>query len=404
MDKKNLQSLHKSFKILRDRKEKLLVDEKEGISQLKDNVQKVRKNTVENLHELIETAICKFRENDVDVIYADDAEMALQEIYRIIKDEHVISKSKSNTINEIGLSNFLSDKKIELVETDLGDRIIQIDPDSLGPSHPIGPAAHLDMEQISKIASNKFNKHVKAEPREILDAVKEDVLKRLSDCRVGITGANSVAAQDGAVLMVHNEGNINLVSMKEIHIVVVGIDKLVRTVEEAVSVVKLETIFATGKKIPAYMNVISSPSKTADIEQILLKEMYGPKKVVLILLDNGRSDLLKKYSDCLLCIGCGSCIISCPVYNVTGSEFGYKGYLGGRGVSFSRFICDEKTCFDSGLFKCTECGQCTIECPVSIKTSEIIEKLRSELVEKGIMPHKHFKAAKRIKRKGSPFY
>ncbi len=154
--------------------------------------------------------------------------------------------------------------------------------------------------QIAKIASKKFGKHVKAEPREILDLVKEDVLERLSKCSVGITGANSVAAIDGALLMVHNEGNITLVSMKDVHIVVVGIDKFVRTVEEAVSVVKLETIFATGKKIPAYMNVISSPSKTADIEQILLKEMYGAKRVIVILLDNGRSKLLENYEECLL--------------------------------------------------------------------------------------------------------
>lgn len=215
---------------------------------------------------------------------------------------------------------------------------------------------------------------------------------------MGITGANSVAAGDGAVLMVHNEGNITLVSMKEIHIVVVGIDKLVKTVEEAVSVVKLETIFATGKKIPAYMNVISSPSKTADIEQILLKDMYGAKRVIVILLDNGRSKLLEKYPDCLLCIGCGSCIVSCPVYNVTGYEFGYKGYLEGRGISFSRFIKDEQTCFDSGLFKCTACGQCTLECPVNIETNKMIEKLRKESVKDGIYPDKHGETAKRIKK------
>ncbi|MGB9937053.1 MAG: LUD domain-containing protein [Methanobacterium sp.] len=403
MDKNNLNSLHKSFKVIRDRKIKLLEEEADRINDLKEHVKEIRKYSIDNLEDMVQKAINNFQENGMEAIFAENSETALQHIYQIIKEEYVVSKSKSNTINEIGLSPFLESKGIELVETDLGDRIIQIDPDTLGPSHPIGPAAHLDMNQIAEIASKKFKKEVKAEPREILDIIKADVLKRLEKCNIGITGANSVAAEDGALLMVHNEGNITLVSMKDIHIVVIGIDKLVRTIEDAVSVVKLETIFATGKKIPAYMNVISSPSKTADIEQILLKDMYGAKRVVVILLDNGRSKLLKEYAECLMCIGCGSCIVSCPVYNVTGSEFGYRGYLGGRGIAFSRFIRDENVCFDSGLFKCTTCGQCTIECPVNIKTNKIIEKIREESVNKGIYPHEHAKTVERIKKEGSPF-
>jgi len=403
MDKNNLKSLHKSFKILRDRKTQLLEEEKEEINALQKHVKEIRKYSIENLEKLINIAKIRFEENGIEVIFAENSQKALDEIYKIIKDEKVVSKSKSNTINEIGLSEFLDSHGIELVETDLGDRIVQIDPDSSGPSHPIGPAAHLDMEQIAKIISRRFKKEINPEPGEILDVIKHDVLERLLNCSVGITGANSVAAEDGALLMVHNEGNITIVSMKDIHIVVVGIDKLVRTVEEAVSVVKLETIFATGKRIPAYMNVISSPSKTADIEQILLKGMYGAKRVILIILDNGRSKLLEYYHECLLCIGCGSCIISCPVYNVTGNEFGYKGYLGGRGIHFSRFIKDKQACFDSGLFKCTACGLCTLECPFNIKTNKMIEKLRIEFVKKGIYPEKHLKTAEKIKKEGSPF-
>lgn len=257
-------------------------------------LKKIREFSVNNLKELIDIAINNFKNNGMEVIFAKNQIEALDSIYNIVREEKIVSKSKSNTINEIGLSESLENKGIEIVETDLGDRIVQIDPGSSGPSHPIGPAAHLDMQQIAKIASKKFNKEIKPEPREILDIIKRDVLERLSKCSIGITGANSVAAYDGALLMVHNEGNISLVSMKDIHIVVVGIDKLVRTVEEAISVVKLETIFATGKKIPAYMNLISSPSKTADIEQILLKDMYGAKRVIVILLDNGRSKLLEE--------------------------------------------------------------------------------------------------------------
>ena len=403
MDEAKLDAMRRSFNIIETRKNKLLEDENEQISKLRENVKEIRKYSIENLEELIETAKTRFLENGMEVIFAENAQMALDEIYKIIKDESIIAKSKSNNANEIGLSAFLGSKGIEVVETDLGDRIVQMDPESYGPSHPIGPAAHLDMEKIAQIASKKFGVEVKPEPKSILDIFKADIIERLENCNIGITGANSVAAEDGALVMVHNEGNISLVSMKDTHIVVVGIDKLVRTVEDAVSVVKLETIFATGKKIPAYMNVITSPSKTADIEQVLLKDMYGAKRVIVILLDNGRSEALKNNEECLLCIGCGSCIVSCPVYNVTGSDFGYRGYLGGRGIVLSHFITNNKTCFDSGLFKCTLCGLCTFECPVNIKTNEMIEKLREQSVKSGVCPDEHHGTNEKIKKQGSPF-
>lgn len=403
MDNTKLNAMRRSFDIIETRKKKLLNDENKRISDLRERVKEIRKYSIENLEELIKTAKTRFLENGIEVIFAENAQVALDEIYKIIKDEPIIAKSKSNNVNEIGLSTFLQGKGIEIVETDLGDRIVQMDPESYGPSHPIGPAAHLDMEKIAQIASKKFGVEVKPEPKSILDIFKADIIERLSNCNIGITGANSVAAEDGALVMVHNEGNISLVSMKDTHIVVVGIDKLVRTTEEAVSVVKLETIFATGKKIPAYMNVITSPSKTADIEQVLLKDMYGAKRVIVILLDNGRGEALKNSADCLLCIGCGSCIVSCPVYNVTGSDFGYRGYLGGRGIVLSHFITDNKTCFDSGLFKCTLCGLCTFECPVNIKTNEMIEKLREKSVKSGVCPGEHHVTTEKIKKQGSPF-
>lgn len=403
MEESKLKALQKSFRILEKRKKKLFKDNDERINELAEHVKSIREYTVSNLDELLKTAEKTFTHNDIEVIFAENAQKALDEIYNIVKDEIIIGKSKSNTVNEIGLSDFLKDKGIELVETDLGDRIVQLDAESKGPSHPIGPAAHLDMEKIARIASEKFGVTVKPEPEAILDILKRDVLDRLSRCSIGITGANTIAAEDGSLIMVHNEGNINMVAMKDIHIIVAGIDKLVRTVEEGISVVKLETIYATGKTAPAYMNVISSPSKTADIEQVLLMGMYGAKRVVLILLDNGRRKALEEFEECLLCIGCGSCIVSCPVYNVTGYEFGYKGYLGGRGIAFSRFIKDMDICYDSGLFKCTGCGLCTLECPVNIKTNLMIEKLRKKSVDNDIHPEKHVEAAGRIKTKGHPF-
>jgi iron-sulfur cluster protein len=400
MDESEIQAMNNSFKILNERRRKLL--DNDNTRKLKERVREIREYSLDHLEELKVKAVEKLQNNGVEVIYAEDSDEALKAIYSMVGDEKSVAKSKSNTASEIGLSNFLQSKDIKVVETDLGDRIVQFTAKKKS-SHPIGPAAHLNMEEIAQVLREKFNREVKTDPQMILDMVKQDVLEEISYCNVGITGANSLAAEDGSLVMVHNEGNISLVSLLDTHIVIVGIDKLVQTLEEAISVVKLETIYATGKTAPAYMNVVSSPSKTADIEQILLNGMYGANRVVVVLLDNGRSKALKDSRESLLCIGCGSCIVTCPVYNVMGYEFGYDRHLGGRGVVFSRYLRDRDTCFNSGLFTCTLCGQCTLDCPMEIPTNQLIEELRRELVKAGILNEKHGETAGKIRKNGSPF-
>jgi iron-sulfur cluster protein len=400
MKKSEINTMNRSFRTLGKRRDKIIEDKR--TIQLQERVKEIREYSIKNMDLLVKKAIKNLESNGIEVILAEKSENALDAVYSIVKDELMIAKSKSNTMGEIGLSEFLEGKGVQVVETDLGDRIVQLDPDSK-PSHPIGPASHLRMEDIAKIISNEFNIEIKPEPRAILDVIKNDVLLKLTKCNIGITGANSVAADDGSVLTVHNEGNINLVSMLDIHIIIVGIDKLVETIEDAISVVKLETIFASGNTVPAYMNVISSPSKTADIEKILLNGMYGPRMVVVILLDNGRTQAIEKGGECLLCIGCGSCIVTCPIYNEIGNEFGYKRYLGGRGVVLSSFIDGNEACFDSGLFTCTLCGLCTDKCPVGIKTNNLIKNLRNDSVDLNIVIDEHKSIKNRIKKNGSPF-
>ncbi len=131
--------------------------------------------------------------------------------------------------------------------------------------------------------------------------------------------------------------------------------------------------------------------------------MYGARRVVVILLDNGRSQAIAEGGECLLCIGCGSCIVSCPIYNEVGYDFGYKRHLGGRGVVLSSFIEGKKACFDSGLFKCTLCGLCTVECPVGIKTNNLLSKLRKDSVNFDLSIDEHKIIKDRIKKNGSPF-
>lgn len=400
MNSEELETMRKSFDTVKERSSKLKFSK--DIIALEKNVQNIKNNSVENREELIGIAIESFKRNGIEVLKAETAADACNLIYELVKDiePKVIAKAKSNTLGEINIKQFLTNKGFDVIETDLGDRILQLKKTDNKPVHPTGPASHLNVNQISDIVSEAFGEEINPNPKEIMEAVKEDILKNLESSLIGISGANVIAAKEGSIVLVHNEGNISLVTLKDLHIIVAGIDKFVESLEDAISIAKLETVYATGSYVTSYINVVSGPSKTADIEKKLLKNMYGAEKVILILLDNGRSTA---DDDCLLCIGCGNCIIHCPVYNTIGNKFGYNNYLGGRGVAMSKFIGGNDICYSSGIYKCTLCGLCTLNCPVSIPTNEIIEKIRKELVDNEINPHEHSKISENISKNDSPF-
>lgn len=397
MKSSELETMRKSFDTVKKRSSS--IKDSPSIRRLTSRVQEIKKYSFDNKDDLLNQALESFKRNGIECRFAKTSQDALDIIDGLIDeyDAEVIAKAKSNTLGEIGLKKHLD---IDVVETDLGDRILQLKKVDNNPVHPTGPASHLNVDEITKIVNESLGADVDCEAREIMKAVRGDVLKRLESARVGISGANAIASEEGSVVMVHNEGNISIVSLKDLHIIVAGIDKIVPTLEDAISVVKLETVFATGSYVTSYMNVVSGPSKTADIEKKLIKNMYGAERVVVILLDNGRSDAVE---ECLYCIGCGNCIVHCPVYNAVGNEFGFNNYLGGRGVAMSKFIEDDETCFDSGLYMCTLCGLCTLNCPLSIPTNEIIENMRKSSADVGFYPRAHGKIKDNISNNNSPY-
>ncbi len=397
MKSSELETMRKSFSTVKRRSSS--IKDLPSIKRLTSRVREIKKFSFDNKDELFSQVLESFKRNDIECRFAQTSQDALSIIDELI-DEYgaeVIAKAKSNTLGEIGLKDHLD---IDVVETDLGDRILQLKKEDNKPVHPTGPASHLNVDEITKIVNESLDENVAAEPTEIMRAVRSDVLKRLESARVGISGANAIASEEGSIVMVHNEGNISIVSLKDLHIIVAGIDKIVPTLEDAISIVKLETVFATGSFVTSYMNVVSGPSKTADIEKKLIKNMYGAERVVVILLDNGRSDAVE---ECLYCIGCGNCIVHCPVYNAVGNEFGFNNYLGGRGVAMSKFIEDDETCFDSGLYMCTLCGLCTLNCPLAIPTNEIIENMRKLSADVGFYPKAHYKIKENVSKRDSPY-
>ena len=400
MKASELETMRKSFNTVKKRSSS--IKDSPSTQRLIKRVQEIKKYSIENNDELFNQALESFKRNDIDFKIAETSKDALDIIDGLLEEYQctTIAKAKSNTLGEINLKNHLKNTDIDVVETDLGDRILQLKKTDNKPVHPTGPASHLNISNITDIVNESLDVHVHPEAKEIMETVRGDVLKRLENANVGISGANAIASEEGSLVMVHNEGNISIVSLKDLHIIVAGIDKIVPTLEDAISVVKLETIFATGNYVTSYMNVISGPSKTADIEKKLLKNMYGAEKVVVILLDNGRSQATP---ECLYCIGCGNCVVHCPVYNAVGNEFGFNNYLGGRGVAMSKFIEDDETCYNSGLYMCTLCGLCTLNCPVAIPTNEIIENMRKLSTDVGFYPKAHGIIKDNVRTNDSPY-
>ncbi|MBQ2635750.1 MAG: lactate utilization protein [Methanobrevibacter sp.] len=400
MKASELETMRKSFNTVKKRSSS--IKDSPSTKRLIERVREIKKYSIENNEELFNQLKESFKRNDIELKLAKTSEDALTIIDELLKeyDATTLAKAKSNTLGEINLKQHLKDKGIDVVETDLGDRILQLKKTDNKPVHPTGPASHLNISKITDIVNDSLDTNVNPEAREIMEVVRADVINRLKNANVGISGANAIASEEGSLVMVHNEGNISIISLKDLHIIVAGIDKIVPSLEDAISIVKLETIFATGNYVTSYMNVISGPSKTADIEKKLLKNMYGAERVVVILLDNGRSDAT---AECLYCIGCGNCVVHCPVYNAVGNEFGFNNYLGGRGVAMSKFIEDDETCYNSGLYMCTLCGLCTLNCPVAIPTNEIIENMRKLSTDVGFYPKAHGVIKDNVSKNDSPY-
>ena len=207
--------------------------------------------------------------------------------------------------------------------------------------------------------------------------------------RIGITGANAIAAAEGAILFIHNEGNILELMMRcQRHLILAGIDKVYPNLEEVINMARLLTFYATGAPITSFMNIIAGPSATADIEKRLLQGIHGPEVISLILLDNGRRQISgSDFRELLYCIGCGDCLLQCPAYQVHGERFSKEHGLGGRGLVYSAVSKGVKADKEKGLDYCLTCRRCARHCPVGIDVPTLVRKLRTEYGVKIPEPH-----------------
>jgi len=365
-------ALKKAFNSVKERQKKNVPPD---LAKKKERLKAARELCVGN-KELLEKAVRKLEDNGIKVYRAANKDEAIKIVLKEIGDETLVVKSKSNVTKEIELTHELEKHGIEVIETDIGDRILQVL--ELKPSHPTGPIAHMSAKKIAEGLSSYYKKNISDNPEEIVKFIRDEIRDYIEKAKVGITGANAITAEEGSIVITHNEGNIYESIRRDKHIVVTGIDKVYPTVEDALNMLKIICFNATGATIPSFVEIISGVSKTADVEKKFFRGVHTPKDVALILLDNRRSEIFNsEFKNLLYCIDCGNCLIHCPMYNTVGNFFAEDKYLGGKGLALQSLTADE---VNKKLEYCLSCGKCRENCPLEINVPVAIRKIRSESV------------------------
>lgn len=368
MNTEEVLALRKAFNSVKERQAKNPMN---NFEERKKKLKAAREQCVGN-PELLKKTIKKLENNGFTVYLAREKQEAVDFILKEIAESKLVVKSKSNVTKELELTKALEAKGIQVIETDIGDRILQVL--HLHPSHPTGPIAHVSAKSIAR-QYGELGIKLGDKPEEIVSYVREEVINNLNAASIGITGANAITAEEGSVVMTHNEGNIYEVMRRKKHIIATSIDKVYPSLEDAMSMLKILSYNATGATIPSFVEVLSGVSKTADVEKKFYKGVHNPHDVTIVLVDNKRSELANNGSkELLYCIGCGNCLIHCPMYNTVGTDYAKDNYLGGKGLAYYS-LCNGGS---EKLDLCLTCGKCKENCPLGIDVPGIIRRIRSE--------------------------
>ena len=343
--------------------------------QLRQVGSDIRQHTLENMDVYLTRLEAALQSAGGLVHWAETAEDARRIVLQIARGHNVKTavKSKSMATEEIELNHALEAAGIEALETDLGEYIIQLA--GTGPSHIIVPALHLKKEEIAALFSAKLDINAPADPIELARIAREVLREKFLYAEMGISGGNFLIAETGTLVMVTNEGNGRMcTTMPDLHVAVVGIDKVIPDWESLTVFLKLLARSATGQKLSTYTQFITGPRR-ADGE-------FGPREFHLVLLDNGRTKILKDPigRDVLKCIRCGACANVCPVYKNVGG-FAYGSFISGPiGAILSPQMLGTSTARELP-YASTLCGACADVCPVKIPIPTILRHLRRRVAD-----------------------
>lgn len=365
-------------KMKSERRYAILEQDYEDPDRLRETAGLIKQHTLEHLDTYLEKAEAAFQRNGAQVHFAVDGEAANAAVLRIMEENGAKSlvKSKSMVTEEIHLLDYLEDRGKEVVETDLGEFILQIDHDH--PSHIVTPIVHKNRRGIARSFEREGLGEYNEDPTTITRRARKYLRQKYLSADVGLTGANFVSAESGRIALVTNEGNSRFcMAANRIHIAVVGIEKLVPTDRDLGLLINLIGRSGTGQQLTVYNQFISGPRSEG--------QPHGPEQMHVIFVDNRRTEVLS--SDCreiLRCIRCGACLNVCPIYRQSGGHSYRSVYPGPVGAVLSPLLAGNRFPELADLPKASSlCGACNEVCPVNIPIPDLLLRLRDKAKREG---------------------
>jgi L-lactate dehydrogenase complex protein LldF len=345
----------------------------------REKASEIRSYTVDHLSQLVDAFAVSATSAGAVVYRAERAEDACSAVYHILKDREAsrVVKAKSMITEEIGLNHYLKDRGINVVETDLGEFIIQLAGER--PSHILGPAIHKTRTQVGRLFEEKLGVPFCDDPERLTRIARVKLREVFLAAHAGITGANFALADTGSLMLFTNEGNGRMVTtLPPLHVAVLSVEKILPSISNAPLLANLLPRSATGQPLSSYLSVITGKRTPGDAT--------GPTELHIVLLDNGRSRIAKgHFKSILKCIRCSACLNVCPVYAAVGGHAYGSVYSGPMGIILTVLLKGMQD-FHSILDACTLCGACSEVCPVKVPLKEMISDLRQIRIEQGFTP------------------
>jgi L-lactate dehydrogenase complex protein LldF len=343
----------------------------------RERAKNIKWDAIENLDKYLLEFEQKITARGATVIWANDTAEAQEAIGKICKERNckTLVKSKSMVTEEIHLNDFLEASGIESVETDLGEYIQQLDGEP--PYHIVTPAMHKSKEDVAKLFAKKLGTKPDLTPEELTQVARIKLREKYTEAQVGVTGANFLIADVGGIAITENEGNGRLsCAWPKTHIAVVGIEKMIPSMHDLPLFWPLLATYGTGQKVTVYNSILTGPKQAGESD--------GPEEMFVILLDNGRTNLLANPTarEALYCIRCGACLNACPVYKNIGGhsyETTYSGPIGKVITPYLSGVDEYKHLSNASSL----CGNCTEVCPMRINLHELLLDNRHEAVTQG---------------------
>lgn len=355
----------------------------------RDWARDAKRHALTHLDRYLEEAEVRLQANGAKVHWAEDAAEANDLLLRIVERHGVrrVVKAKSMLTEELEVNRHLESRGVRVRETDLGEYIIQL----LGqpPSHIVGPAIHLGLDDCRRLFTEHFGTPPDASPEVLAAAAREALRAEFLAADLGISGGNFLAADTGTLALIENEGNIRLsTSAPRVHVAFVGIEKVVPRLEDLSPFLQLTSRSATGQPIGNYVSLIQGPRKAGEPD--------GPEELHVIFVDNGRTRVLADDTawEALRCVRCGACLNICPVYRQTGGHpYGFT-YSGPIGAVLAPGLLGLKEAMPLP-YASSLCGACADVCPVRIPIPDLLLYWRERAVDEGLVP-----ATERLAMKG----